>query len=130
MTKESNMDADSLMAAEHARRDAMVRNDADALGAMITERFHYAHINGWVDDRERYLERIRSGKVNTPYTSARDMEVDLRGSYALLTGISIIGFEWVDGSAKGEIETLFTAVWEPHAGGWRLAAYASTPMPD
>jgi len=121
------MDEQNLIAAEHARRDAMIRNDADALEAMLTERFHYAHINGLVDDRAAYLERIRSGKVSCPYTSARDLKVDIRGPYALLTGISVIGYEWADGSAKGEVETLFTAVWEPRPEGWRLAAYASTP---
>lgn len=123
------MNDESLIAAEHARRDAMVRNDADALGAMLTERFHYAHINGLVDDRAQYLDRIRSGKVTIPHTSARDMKVDQREGYALLTGISIIGYDWVDGSARGEVETLFTAVWEPRPEGWRIAAYASTPMP-
>jgi hypothetical protein len=122
------MDAESLIAAEHARREAMARNDAEALGAMLADRFHYAHINGLVDDRDQYLARISSGKVNMPYTSAREMKVDLREGYALLTGISIIGFEWVDGSARGEVETLFTSVWESHPEGWRLAAYASTPM--
>lgn len=126
---ERNMDEQSLIDAEHARREAMMLGDAETLEAMLAECFHYAHINGLVDDREQYLTRIRSGQVRMPHTSAREMQVALRPGYALLTGISLIAFERVDGSARGEMETLFTSVWEPGPTGWRIAAYASTPMP-
>jgi hypothetical protein len=123
------MDEQSLIATEHARRAAMVRGDAGALGAMICDRFHYAHINGQIDDRDTYLARIASGNLLCPHTSTRDLKPLVRPGYALLTGVSTIGYRWIDGGPEGEVTTLFTAVWEWHGDRWRLAAYASTPMP-
>jgi hypothetical protein len=123
------MDEAALVAAEHDRRAAIVRNDIDAIEAMTADIFHYAHINGMVEDRDAYLSRLRAGLVRTPATSARDMRVRLRQGYALLDGISRIAFEWTAGEARGVIETLFLSVWEVQDGRWKIAAYASTPLP-
>ena len=122
-------DAASLIAAEHARRRAIEADDADALEAMTASRFHYAHINGLVEDRATYLDRIRSRAVITHATGARELQVDLRAGYALLTGVSDMRYEWRDGSAAGTIETLFLSVWEWAEGRWTIVAYASTPRP-
>jgi hypothetical protein len=123
-------DEEALIAAERARRAAIVRDDIEALEALTADRFHYAHINGMVEDRAAYFERMRSGVVRTPETSARDMVVQLREGYALLNGISRIAFDWQTRDAKGVIETLFLSVWEKHDGAWKIVAYASTPLPD
>jgi hypothetical protein len=119
-------DEDSLI--EWARREAMMKNDAVALADILAERFLYAHINGIIDDREAYLQRIGSGKTLYTRSTIRDAKPDIRDGYALLTGISTIGYKWADGSAEGEVETFFTSVWEPSGDRWKLAVYASTPL--
>jgi ketosteroid isomerase-like protein len=122
-------DIETLIAAEHARRDAMVREDADGLAAMMADHFHYAHINGLVEDRATFLDRIRARSVQTPVVRASDLTVTLRPGYALLTGRSFIEFHWGTGQS-GTVETLFLSVWERAADGWKISAYASTPLPD
>jgi hypothetical protein len=123
-------DAETLYAAERARREAMVAADVETLSALMCERFHYAHINGLVDDRSQYLDRIATKQVLYTHSRAREMKADMREGYAMLTGISEIGYAGPGGSAPGAIETLFLSVWEPTPTGWRIAAYASTPLPD
>ncbi|RVT91061.1 nuclear transport factor 2 family protein [Sphingomonas crocodyli] len=122
-------DAARLIAAEHARRRAVEADDADTLDAMTADVFHYAHINGLVEDRATYLDRIRARAVITHATGASDLSVEMRPGYALLKGVSFMEFEWRDGSAKGRVDTLFLSVWEPAGDDWKIVAYASTPKP-
>lgn len=111
-----------LIAAEQARRAAITRADYDAVAAMIADTFHYAHISGFVETREEYLERERTRR-QIRATSSRDLKVQLRPGYALVSGISRIE------TATATIETLFMSVWEKGAGGWKISGYASTPKP-
>ena len=122
-------DAASLIAAEHARRRAVEIDDVDTIEAMTADYFHYAHINGLVEDRATYLDRLRARAVITHATGASDLSVEIRPGYALLKGVSFMEFEWRDGSAKGRVDTLFLSVWEPVGDGWKIVAYASTPKP-
>jgi len=122
-------DEAAIIAAERARRDAIMRDDVDALAAGMADSFHYAHINGMIEDRAAFLARIQARVVKTPHTSAHDMIVRIRDGYALLTGVSHIDFEWTTHENKGRVETLFLSVWEKHGGDWKITAYASTPLP-
>jgi hypothetical protein len=117
--------ADSLIAAEHARRAAIVALDLGALEAMTADWFHYAHISGLVETREEYFARTRAS-LGSPSrivaTSARDITVELRKGYALMTGKSHL-----DTTAM-KFDSLFLSVWEPGDNGWMISAYASTPV--
>jgi len=120
-------DEESLIAAEHERRAAMSRNDVPALEAMTADCFYYAHISGLVEDRAAFFERLNLARVKLHRHTARDLSVRLRKGYAILTGISLLDFEW-DTGEKGVLETLFLSVWEPGEDRWMIAGYASTPL--
>ncbi len=122
-------ETDTLIAAERARREAIERDDADALEAGMTDIFHYAHINGLVEDKAAFLTRIRARSVKTHLNRASDVAVQFRPGYALMTGRSRIEYEWTTHENKGVTETLFLAVWEKQGEAWKISAYASTPLP-
>ncbi len=84
----------------------------------ITVRPFFAHVPG----SQEYLERERT-KRQIRATSSRELKVQLRPGYALVSGISRIE------TATATIETLFMSVWEKGAGGWKISGYASTPKP-
>ncbi len=117
--------AESLIAAEHARRAAIVALDLDVLEAMTADWFHYAHISGLVETREEYFARTRAS-IGSPArivaTSAHDISVELRKGYALMTGKSHLD------TTTMKFDSLFLSVWEPGENGWMIAAYASTPV--
>jgi hypothetical protein len=118
-------DAESLLAAEHARRAAIVALDLDALEAMTADWFHYAHISGLVENREEYFARCRASRNaanRIVATRAWDLVPEIRKGYALLTGKSHIDV------AAFKFDSLFLSVWEPGEAGWMISAYASTPM--
>ncbi len=120
----------AIIAAEHARRRALVEDDVDGLAAGMGDYFHYAHINGLVEDRATFLARIAAKAVKTHETQVTDLSVELREGYALLTGRSRIVYEWTTHESKGVTETLFLAVWERQGMDWKIVAYASTPLPS
>ncbi len=121
----AELTAESLIAAEHARRAAIVALEMDALEAMTADHFHYAHVSGLVETREEYFERTRAS-LDSPArivaTSARDIEVELRKGYALLKGKSHLD------TTLMKFDSLFLSVWEPGENGWMIVAYASTPV--
>lgn len=118
-------DAETLIQTEHARRAAIVALDFDTLEAMTADYFHYAHVSGLIETREEYFARTRASLVSPSRivaTSARDIAVELRKGYALMTGKSHL-----DTTAL-KFDSLFLSVWEPGENGWMIAAYASTPV--
>ena len=112
-----------LIAAEHARRAAITRGDTDALEEILADTFYYAHINGAVETREAYLAHAAHQPRTIRFTNARDLVVQPRPGYFLLSGISRIE------ATMMTIETLFFSVWERGAQGWKISAYVSTPLP-
>ena len=113
-----------LFAAEHARREATLRGDVEAMLSFVADTFYYAHISGLVEDREQFAARTRANPKGISFTSARDLAVQLRANYVLLTGKSRIE------TAALKFDALFLSVWEKHEQGWKMTAYASTPMPE
>jgi hypothetical protein len=129
MTDPSAKAEAAIIAAETARRKAMTDGDAAAMDGFLADHFYYAHINGEVDDRDGYLNRLRAKTVKYVSSEMRDVKVALRNGYAMLNGVSTIKFENFARGTSGTVETLFLTVWEAGAGGWRLSAYSSTPLP-
>jgi hypothetical protein len=123
----SELNEASLIAAEHERRAALSRNDIPALEAMTADCFYYAHISGLVEDRKDFFDRLDQNRVTLHQHTASDLMVRMRKGYAILTGLSLLDYEW-DTGEKGVLETLFLSVWEPGDGRWMIAGYASSPV--
>jgi hypothetical protein len=121
MTDERAIVEQQLIAAEHARRDAITRGDLEAIEGGLADHFYYAHIGGLTEGREAFLERTAANLIR--FTAASDLAVEPRNGYALLTGKSHIETE------DQTLNTLFLSVWERADDGWKIAAYASTPLP-
>lgn len=111
-----------IIAAEHARREATTRGDVEAMISYVADTFHYAHISGLIENREQFIARTRKNPRGITFTSATGLAVQPRKGYALLTGISRIE------SPVLRFDANFLSVWEREAGGWKMTAYASTPM--
>jgi len=122
MTYDPKTIEQEIVAAEHARREATTRGDVDAMLAFIGDTFHYAHISGLIEDREQFIARSRKNPRGITFTSASNLAVQPRKGYALLTGKSRIE------SPTLKFDANFLSVWERGEGGWKMTAYASTPM--
>lgn len=119
-------DEQSLLAAEHARRQAIERGEIGLLETMVAAPFHYAHITGLIEDRADYFRRMRADPHFIKATSAHDLVATMRPGYALLTGRSHIEIDLE--LPMPVTETHFLAVWEWQEGRWKILAYASSPL--
>jgi hypothetical protein len=111
-----------LFAAERARREATMRGDIEGMTRCLADTFYYAHISGLVENKQQFIARTQMNPKGITFTAARDLAVQVRNGYALLTGKSRI-----ETSTVG-IDTLFLSVWEKGKDGWKMSAYASTPL--
>jgi ketosteroid isomerase-like protein len=63
--------------------EAMVRNDADAIGAFMAEDWVIVGSDGSVDGKERFLALVASGELSHDVMTTRDMQVRVYGQTAV-----------------------------------------------
>ena len=117
-----------VTAASDAWLGAVVSGDADALGRLTTPDFTYVHSSGTLDARGFFLEAFRSGRRKYTRYSVDSVDVRTYPGAALMSGFVHIGL-----NPRGDevrIEARFTSVWVEQDGGWRMAAWHSTRLPD
>jgi len=117
-----------VLAMEARRRAAIGANDPDALEALLTDDFIYIHGTGFAEGKAPYIDRLRSGAVRYRDLEARDVRARRHGGCVILDGALKLGYARTDG-VSGVMQTLFMATWVETPNGWRLAGYASTPLP-
>lgn len=121
-------DTAPVLAMEARRAAAICANDPDALEALLTDDFVYTHATGFSEGKAAYIDRVRSGVVRYQRLETRDVKARRHGGCVILDGSAEFGYARSDG-ASGVIHSLFMATWVETADGWRLAGYASTPLP-
>jgi ketosteroid isomerase-like protein len=113
-----------IVAADERRRAIMNANDADSLGALLSEDLVYIHSNGLVDGKQSYIDRVRAGPGRYRNLTVKDFRVRRNGSTAICDGE--VRFEHgVPGGKTIVVHAHFLAIWRDEGGTWRLAGYAS-----
>jgi ketosteroid isomerase-like protein len=113
-----------IVAADERRRAIMNANDADSLGALLSEDLVYIHSNGLVDGKQSYIDRVRAGPGRYRNLTVKDFKVRRNGSTAICDGE--VRFEHgVPGGKTIVVHAHFLAIWRDEGGTWRLAGYAS-----
>ena len=116
-----------VLAAEDERYAALLGPDLATLRRLFADELSYAHSSGARDTKPQYLHKIETGfyvyrRVDHPVE-----RVEVLGDAAIVVGRMTADLE-VQGEAK-TIDNLSLAVWTRTDGGWRLLAYAPTPLP-
>jgi hypothetical protein len=116
-----------VMAAEQARTVALEHSDVAALQRIMADDVTYIHASGKVDNKQSYLEAIRSGQLH--YISWRPMRLHVR---ALGTGAVIDGeyaVKVLDSRMQAtpfDINIFILTVYEQRNGQWQQIAWQST----
>jgi hypothetical protein len=117
-----------LLALDHARFDAMTRNDLDSLEPLLANELSYTHSTGAVESKAQYLEALRGGRVRY---RAVHREVDRLTTYedcAVMQGRLEVRAEVEHRAIVAR--TVFTSTWVRSEAGWQLAAWAATSHPQ
>ena len=114
----------AIMQLENSFNDAMVKADTAALEKILANDWHI-NLDANLINRTQYLDWL---KANTPYTSIKDREVDVRlhgDSTVVVSGISARGLK---GGGTATRDLRFTRVYAKSANGWQLVAMHFTRL--
>jgi ketosteroid isomerase-like protein len=117
---------DDLLAADRARRAAMVAGDLPALSSLLADDLIWTHSSGKIDDKAALLSTIGSGTVVYQTLEVEDSQVRQRGDVFVLQG-TLRGRVSKDG-AERPLNNRFLSVWQRGASGFELLAWQSTGM--
>ena len=112
----------TIMQLENSFNDAMVKADVPTLEKILSNDWHI-NLDANLINRTQYLDWL---KANTPYTSIKDHDVDVRAydSAIVVNGVSTRGLK--GNTATRELR--FTRVYAKSANGWQLVAMHFTRL--
>jgi hypothetical protein len=117
----------SLLAAEEARRQAMLAADVAALGTLLSDTLAYTHSTGVTDGKHSYLELLASGALRYESLEFALPRVRLMGTAGLVNAVMHAAVR--KGELRRDIASSYLAVWEHTAAGWVLQAVQATALP-
>jgi len=119
--------AQTILAAERRRCDAMIAGDAAALDAVLADDLQFHHATGAVDDKTAFLAKMAAGRIVYAAIAWSDERISALGAdSALLTGRMITDVR-VEGTEK-RLNNRVMTVWTRADADWRLLAFQSTPI--
>lgn len=119
--------AQSILASERQRCDAMIAGDLAALDVSLATELQFHHATGTVDDKAAFLAKMAAGRiVYTAIAWSEERVTSLGPDHALLTGrmTTDVRVEGVEKRLNNRVMT----VWTQQVGDWRLLAFQSTPI--
>ena len=118
-----------LRDADAKRIAAMVQGDVKALAPLLAPNLTYVHSSGELENRERFLETIGSGRLD--YVSMVPSDVEVRFLWdkaAVITGKADV--KLIAGGKENAVALRFTSVWVRTAeDAWQMMAWQSTRLP-
>ena len=77
-----------LLTLEKAFAEAIVRNDLEGIGRLVTDDWIIIDPNGEIIDRTRFFEVIKSGALTHEMMESEDFRVRVYGDSAVVTGLT------------------------------------------
>ena len=77
-----------LLTLEKAFAEAIVRNDLEGIGGLVTDDWIVIDPNGEIVDRVRFFEVIKSGALTHDLMESEDFRVRVYGDSAVVTGLT------------------------------------------
>ncbi len=119
-------DEQQIRDAEKAWASAVVAKDFAALDGMLMPDLIYAHSTGIIDDKAKYLEKMRAGKQVYAAIDQNSITVRLHGNAAVAhSQIEMRGHN-DDGPFNDRLMAMH--FWVKSNGKWLLAAHQTTKL--
>lgn len=68
----------------------MINKDTRQLAELLSDRFTLHHMTGMVQSKQEFLQAVRQGTLNYFSASHENIDIQIRGYDALLTGDSLV----------------------------------------
>lgn len=116
-----------LLAAEEARRQAMLAADVAALDALLSDTLAYTHSTGVTDSKQSYLQLLASGALRYETLQFAAPHARLMGTAGWVSAVMYATVR--KGELRRDIASSYLAVWEHTSAGWVLQAVQATALP-
>ena len=121
------INADEAVKAEDARYAAQTSNDLSAMDKLYSPDLVYIHSSAVVDNKQSYIESMRTGTVQYKVMRRSDVVVRAFGCIAILTGNGNY-----DVSVNGKdmnVQLRFHSIWQKKDGQFQFVSWQSTRIP-
>ena len=120
--------ADEAVRAEDARYAAQMNDDFAAMNQLIADDLVYIHSSTVVDNKQTYIESMRSGAVKYRSMKRSDVTVRTFGCVATLTGQGNFDVTLKDKDLS--IELRFHSIWAKRDGKVQFISWQATRPPQ
>jgi ketosteroid isomerase-like protein len=118
---------DEVMAADHARGDALLHQDYAALDKIMADDVIYCHASGKIDSKASYLAAMHADTLHYYSIDSSGMHARVDGKMAVLNGP--VSLRVRNGTPEArDLKLQSTAVYEKRDGRWQLISYQSTAL--
>jgi hypothetical protein len=116
---------DEILKREQQRIDLLISGKVDQLAAMLSPTLTYTHSSAVLDNKEKFLDALRSGQV--VYKNLKHSDVQVRfptPDVAILNGLSDV--DVVIGGKPQTVPLRFTIVYVRKNGVWLMEVWHAT----
>ena len=122
-----NVTADEALKAEDARYAAQMSNDFAAMDKLFSPDLVYTHTSAVVDNKQSYIESMRSGKVVYKVMRRSDVQVRTFGCIAILTGNG--NYDVTVNDKDVNVLLRFHSIWQKKDGVLQFVSWQATRIP-
>jgi hypothetical protein len=97
---------------------AMIDADKTRLSALVVDSLTYGHSSGIIENKDRFIEQIVSGKSDFVSINITEQRITLSGDVAIVR--HILKGTTNDAGKIGEVNLRVIQVWQKVKGGWKL----------
>ena len=118
-----------IIAAEQARRVALLSNDVTALANLLSDDLKYVHSTGKRETKHDVLAGLSSKQVAYERFELSGLDArEITADVGVLTGT--IDQRKFGNGKWSDVKLLFQAVWRNEAGTWRLISLQTLQLPQ
>ena len=119
--------ADEAVKAEDARYEAQMSNDFAAMDKLYSPDLIYVHSSAVVDNKQSYIESMRSGTVQYKVMRRSEVVVRTYGCVAILTGNG--NYDVTVNGKDMNVKLRFHSIWQKKDGQLQYISWQSTRIP-
>ena len=117
---------EELLKLENAFAEAIVKNDLEGIGRLVTDDWIIIDPNGEIVDRTRFFEVIKSGALTHDMMESEDFRVRVYGDSAVVIGVTRTKGKFM--GQEFSTRERATDVFVKRDGGWKCVLTHLTPL--
>ena len=120
---------DEVLAAENARREALVADDNARVESLFADDLVYVHTTGLIHDKAQYLAYARN-TVSYLAIERGELNVRVHGDVAIMTGTQTNTLKKRSEENAVRAEGFVTQVWVRSGANWQIASFHGSRLPQ